>query len=155
MTLQSDRSIQFVNLEALKIFGYRPKELNGINFITLFHNDSQEHLEDSLSKINSLEENNHPPIAFTGLHKDNTPFPIELTTSCNSSYENTIYTIIIRDITDSKKNEDDLKHQAYFDQLTDIPNRTLFLDRAENALNQAKRSDDGMAIIFIDLDDFK
>ena len=155
MTLQSDRSIQFVNLEALKIFGYKPKALYGTNFNTLFHDDSQEHLEDILSKINSLETNEYPPIEFTGLHKDNSAFPIELTTSCNTSDEDTVYTIIIRDITDSKKNEEDLKHQAYFDQLTDIPNRTLFLDRAENALNQAKRSDDRLAIIFIDLDDFK
>ena len=155
MTLQSDRSIQFINLAALKIFGYKPKDLSGININTLFHNDSQEYLEDILSKINSLEINDPPPIEITGLHKDNSEFPIELTTTCNTSDENTIYTIIIRDITDSKKNEEDLKHQAYFDQLTDIPNRTLFSDRAENALNQAKRSDDGLAIIFIDLDDFK
>ena len=155
ITLQSDRSIQFVNLEALKIFGYGPKDLYGANFNTLFHNDSQEHLEDILLKIYSLEENDHPPMEFTGLHKDNSAFPIELTTSCNTSDEDTFYTMIIRDITDSKKHQEDLKHQAYFDQLTDIPNRTLFLDRAENAINQAKRSNEGLAIIFIDLDEFK
>ena len=56
MTLKSDRSIQFVNLEALKIFGYKPKDLYGTNFNTLFHNDSQEHLGNILSKINSLEK---------------------------------------------------------------------------------------------------
>ena len=155
MTLQSDRSIQFVNLEALKIFGYESNDLCGANINTLLHNDSQEYLEDILSKISSLKENDNPPIEFTGLHKDNSAFPIEITTSYNTSDEDTLHTMIIRDITDSKKNQEDLKHQAYFDQLTDIPNRTLFLDRAENALNQAKRSDDRLAIIFIDLDDFK
>ena len=92
---------------------------------------------------------------FTGIHKNNSSFSAELIISCNTSDKDTIYTIIIRDITESKKNEEDLKHQAYFDQLTDIPNRTLFLDRAENALNQAKRSNEGLAIIFIDLDEFK
>ena len=35
MTLRSDRSIQFANLEALKIFGYKSKELDGIDFKTL------------------------------------------------------------------------------------------------------------------------
>ena len=54
MTLQSDRSIQFVNFEALKIFGYKPKDLHGTNINRLFHNDSQEHLEYILSKINTL-----------------------------------------------------------------------------------------------------
>ena len=104
MTLKSARSIQFANLEALKIFGYKPKYLHGTNINRLFHNDSQEHLEDILSKINSLKTNDLPPIEFTGLHKDNSEFPIELTTSCNTSDKDTIYTIIIRDIRDSKKN---------------------------------------------------
>ena len=155
MTLRSNKSIQFANLAALKIFGYKPKELSGTNFNTLFHDDSKEHLEDILSKINSFETNDNSPLESTGLHKDNSVIPVELTISCDTSDKDTIYTIIIRDITDSKKNEEDLKYQAYFDQLTEIPNRTLFSDRAENALNQAKRSDDGLAIIFIDLDEFK
>ena len=51
--------------------------------------------------------------------------------------------------------EEELKYQAYFDQLTEIPNRTLFIDRAETALNQAKRANEGLGIIFIDLDEFK
>ena len=155
MTLQSNKSIHFVNLKALKIFKYKPGELNGTNIIALFHNDNQESLDDILSKINTHRSNSHMPIELTGLHKDNSAFPVELTISCNASDEDIIYTIIIRDITDSKKKEEDLKHQAYFDQLTEIPNRTLFLDRAKNALNQAKRSNDALAIIFIDLDDFK
>ena len=154
MTLRS-RSIQFANLEALKIFGYKPKELNGTNFNTLFHEDSQEHLEDILFKINSFETNDNSSLESTGLHKDHSVIPVELTISCNTSDGDSIYTIIIRDITDSKKNEEDLKYQAYYDQLTEVPNRTLFADRAENALNQAKRSNEGLAIIFIDLDGFK
>ena len=59
MTLQSDISIQFINLEALKMFGYKTKTLQGTNFNTLFHNDSHDHLDDILSKLNSLETNEH------------------------------------------------------------------------------------------------
>ena len=155
ITLKLNRSIQYINLEALKIFGYKLRGLDGANFNTLLHKDSQEELANILTKINNLEINDNLSIESIGLHKDNSAFPIELTISWNASVENTIYTIIIRDITNSKKNEEDLKHHAYFDQLTEIPNRTLFLDRAENALNQAKRSNEGLAIIFIDLDEFK
>ena len=127
----------------------------GINFNTLFHNDSQDDLLDLFSNINNFDTNNSFIIETFGLHKDNYTFPVELIISCSAENRDAIYTIIIRDITASRKNEEDLKHQAYFDQLTNIPNRTLFLDRAENALNQANRSKECLAIIFIDLDEFK
>ena len=136
---------------ALKIFGYKPKQLNGVNFASLL----QDNLEDILSNINSLKTDETSHIEVTGVHNNKSTFPLELTISVSASDGDTIYTIAIRDITDSKKSEEDLKYQAYFDQLTEIPNRTLFLDRAENALNQAKRSNEGLAIMFIDLDEFK
>ena len=85
MTLRSDRSIHFANLEALKIFGYKPKELNGIIFNTLFQDESQEHLEDILLKINSFETNYNSSLESTGLHKDNSVIPVELTISCDTS----------------------------------------------------------------------
>ena len=155
MTLQKNRSIQFVNLEALKIFGYNSGELEDIKFNNLFHISSQVLIETFLSDVATIHSNKQTPVEFTGIHKDNSAFPVELNTSCITVDEDTVYTIIIRDITESRKNEENLKHQAYFDQLTDIPNRTLFTDRAETALNQAKRSKEGLAIIFIDLDEFK
>ena len=82
ITLQSDRSIQFTNVKALKIFGYEHKDLYGASFNTLFHNDSKDHIENILSNI-SLKTNYQPPMEFTGLHKDNSAFPIELKTSCS------------------------------------------------------------------------
>ena len=150
MILDANSSIEYINEEALNIFGYKSGELVNTNFSALIHSTDQDYLK-QLIKI----EYSSSPSEFMGIHKDNYAFPIELNISSKILNQTCIYTVIIRDITEIKKNEETLKHQAYFDSLTGIPNRTLFLDRSEIALNQAKRSKEGLGVIFIDLDEFK
>ena len=150
MTLDAKSSIEYINEEALNIFGYKSSALVSTKFSTLIHSTDQDYLKQFIKTANSST-----PSEFTGIHKDNSAFPIELNISSKKLNQTCIYTVIIRDITEIKKNEEKLKHQAYFDSLTGIPNRTLFLDRSEIALNQAKRSNEALAVIFIDLDEFK
>jgi len=150
MTLDTKSNIEYVNEEALNIFGYKSSELVNTNFSTLIHSTDMDYLKQFVKT-----EKSSFPSEITGIHKDNSPFPIELNISSKKLNQMYICTVIIRDITEIKKNEEKLKHQAYFDSLTGIPNRTLFLDRSEIALNQAKRSNESLAVIFIDLDEFK
>lgn len=60
-----------------------------------------------------------------------------------------------RDITERKKMESKLKHLAEFDNLTQTPNRKLFSERLKYAIAQAKRHNNRIALLFIDLDEFK
>ncbi|HET9017511.1 MAG TPA: EAL domain-containing protein [Thermomicrobiaceae bacterium] len=60
-----------------------------------------------------------------------------------------------RDITERKQLEVELTHQAYHDPLTNLPNRALFLDRLEHALLRSRRLGHGLAVLFVDLDNFK
>ncbi|PPD32218.1 MAG: hypothetical protein CTY19_11460 [Methylomonas sp.] len=59
------------------------------------------------------------------------------------------------DITDRKAIEDEVRHMAHYDVLTDLPNRTLLRDRLHQALAQVRREQAKLALMFLDLDKFK
>ena len=65
------------------------------------------------------------------------------------------YRGVSRDITESKLAEERLRHQALHDQLTGLPNRSLILDRLEQLIALGRRNGQQVAVLFIDLDDFK
>jgi len=62
---------------------------------------------------------------------------------------------VLVDVTQEKQLEERLGHQAFHDPLTGLPNRKLFQDRVMRALARSQRHDDGVAVMFIDLDNFK
>jgi len=62
---------------------------------------------------------------------------------------------IVSDITERVLAEEKMKHQAFFDALTDIPNRVLLKDRIEQSLAHYRRHHSLIAIMFLDLDHFK
>jgi diguanylate cyclase (GGDEF)-like protein/PAS domain S-box-containing protein len=65
------------------------------------------------------------------------------------------YLAVMADITDCRSVEDALRHRAYHDDLTGLPNRCLFLDRLRHQIAYAERYKRLLAVLFIDLDRFK
>lgn len=69
--------------------------------------------------------------------------------------ENDQIVAVVRDITNRKAAEEKIIHQAHFDNLTDLPNRFLLIDRVTQLISDAKRQNNYVALLFLDLDDFK
>jgi len=60
-----------------------------------------------------------------------------------------------RDVTERKRLEDELAHQAFHDSLTGLANQALFRDRVQHALTRTGRHDGRLAVLYLDLDNFK
>ncbi len=83
------------------------------------------------------------------------PVRVSISVVINTEGTSSYYVAIVSDISERKAREDELRRLAHHDMLTGLPNRVLFNDRFEQALKRAQRSSTHLALIFIDLDDFK
>jgi diguanylate cyclase (GGDEF)-like protein/PAS domain S-box-containing protein len=82
-------------------------------------------------------------------------FPVELSLSPGEVGDHPFVLAVIRDITERKLAEQQLIHQANYDSLTGLPNRTLILDCLQQAIAFELRRDRHVAVMFLDLDNFK
>lgn len=87
----------------------------------------------------------------------NNTHPIRISATAVADEHNIVnyYVIVITDLTEQKRAEDELRYLANYDALTHLPNRTLMYQHIENAINTAHNSNTSCAILFIDLDKFK
>jgi diguanylate cyclase (GGDEF)-like protein/PAS domain S-box-containing protein len=91
-------------------------------------------------------------------HKDGSWRILESTASaiCGPNGETEKLVVVNRDVTERKRAEEMLAHNAFHDLLTNLPNRALFLDRVQQASARARRHlDYRFAVLFIDIDEFK
>ncbi len=91
------------------------------------------------------------------LHKNGTTFFVRQTITPIFDSLGTIsnFIAIIEDISVEKAAKDRIEHLAHYDALTQLPNRALFRDRLRQALVSAKRANNLVALMFLDLDHFK
>lgn len=92
---------------------------------------------------------------FEGVRASGQAFPLELAVSKISREEKPLYIAVIRDISQRKLSEQKINSLAFFDPLTQLPNRRLFYDRLEHARAASRRNNNYGALLFIDLDKFK
>ncbi|HEX8154393.1 MAG TPA: diguanylate cyclase, partial [Thermoanaerobaculia bacterium] len=88
----------------------------------------------------------------TGLRRDGATFPQEMSLT---AIDGGGMVLVVRDITERTYAEEQIKHLAYHDALTGLPNRLLFKDRLTVAISHAQRDGTRLAIVFLDLDRFK
>lgn len=150
--------ITYWNPAAEQLFGYSVNEILGKNIRTLLipqgHNaplssDIAHFLDAGTENLVSQTLEVH------AVHKRGTEFPIELSISA-FKLQNSWHAIsIMRDITERKHMELQIRQLAFYDPLTNLPNRRLFQDRLTHAIVSAKRKHQYVALMLLDLDNFK
>jgi diguanylate cyclase (GGDEF)-like protein/PAS domain S-box-containing protein len=147
------------NRAAQTIFGYSEDEILHRFVSVLFPASYSIHLSQNGDCDPLISSGLLHPGSFTtelnGLKKDGAEFPLEISLSSWETAEGCFYSGIVRDVTERKSLEDQLTHQALHDPLTKLANRVLFRDRVEHALVRAKRKNARVAVLFLDLDNFK
>lgn len=106
--------------------------------------------------LETLRRDNHWQGEIWNRRKNGEVFVVRLSISRIAHAGQAVrFVATLADITRSKELEEELRHRAYHDPLTDLPNRALFSDRLRVAILQAQRHKRNFALCFIDLDYFK
>ncbi|WP_052446083.1 putative bifunctional diguanylate cyclase/phosphodiesterase [Aeromonas fluvialis] len=146
-----DGKILEVNGAYCKMSGYSEEELMDMYIWQL---DAEQPKPIVLKRIAKICLEGGAIFESTHRHKNGQIFPVEIMVSY-SGIEGGSCFVFIRDISERKRHEDKIKHMAYFDELTNLPNRQLLTDRLKQSLLMANRTKKLVAILFLDLDGFK
>ena len=153
----TDRDNNIVNINAAftKITGFNSEDVIGQNPSILGSGKQDSEFYKDMWK--TLNANNHWQGELWNRRKNGELYPQMLTISPIVDQDNNIthYLGILRDITQSQKQQEKLEMMAHFDVLTQLPNRLLLADRFTQSTAHCKRSETQLAVCFLDLDDFK
>ncbi|WP_221892338.1 GGDEF domain-containing response regulator [Teredinibacter haidensis] len=90
-----------------------------------------------------------------GYRKGGVSFPVELSVSTVETFSENVLVFVVRDNTKKIQDEEKINRLAFYDPLTDLPNRRLLSDRLNQSRLKSSRRGRHCALIFLDLDHFK
>ena len=139
-----------------KVLGYSPEDLKNTSSIEQIHPDDRPRVLKAAEKARLSGQGER--VEYRIRHKDGSWRTLE-STACairNARGQTDKLVIVNRDITERKRAEEMLVHNAFHDGLTNLPNRALFLDRLQHALTLSKKHlNYKFAVLLIDVDEFK
>ncbi len=152
---RANGTMRFVSPSANRVFGYDPSEMVGRPIASLLHPDDLGRattLFESASKTPGVTG----PVEWRFRQPDGSWLSAEILAT-NLTGDPTVRGIVLntRDVSERKRLEEQLTHQAFHDPLTGLANRALFRDRVSHALALAQRQSHLITVLFLDLDDFK
>lgn len=147
--------IQMVNPAAAEITGYSSDELIGRN--PRFLKSNRHSLEFYKKMLSTLVRTGSWQGEIWTRRKSGEDYPqwLSITSLKKDDTQSSTYIAIFHDITEIKQREQEVWYQAHHDPLTNLPNRLLFFNRLKAGLQKNRSSQGQLAVLFIDLDDFK
>jgi len=155
--LDSDARIVYQSPSIERVLGYTPDEVVGTSFASLLPQGEQSRLLHLLDDAAAYDGAAGTAVLDCTLrHRDGEALHFEIQHT-NLLDDEHVRGIVLnsRDVSERKAFEEQLQHQAFHDPVTGLANRALFAERVRHAVARARRDHIGLAVIFIDLDDFK
>ena len=143
-------NIAYVNDSFKKLYGRGEKELVAYPWLSLHAVEERNRLHKEI--VTRLVESGQWGGESVGLRRNGAQFPEEMSLT---RLEDGSFVCVVRDVTERTQAEEQIRHLAYHDPLTELPNRLLFRDRLNVALSHAERHRERLAVLFLDLDRFK
>jgi len=150
----------FINRAGVALLGYAPSEAIGKNVHALAHHsypDGSPYPVGACPLAAAIRNGQSVRLdSEVFWRRDGTAVPVEYASSPvveDGRVTGTVVTMI--DITRRKEIEARMAHLAYYDQLSGLPNRAMFMERLGQALARGQGSDRAVAVLFLDLDNFK
>jgi diguanylate cyclase (GGDEF)-like protein/PAS domain S-box-containing protein len=156
MVLASDATVEYVSPSIRQVLGYAASDFVGRRLLDDVTEDDRARVQSALDGLLARASEPSEAFEFRVRHRDGRLLHAECLFT-NLLEHATVGGIVVnlRDITERKRFEEQLTYQAFHDSVTDLANRALFRDRVEHALSRRGEAGRPLAVLFLDLDDFK
>jgi diguanylate cyclase (GGDEF)-like protein/PAS domain S-box-containing protein len=157
--LDAERRVRYQTPSVVRVLGFLPVDLDDTSIDLLAYPEQRDHFVRFLGQLLHGPPGMTRSIEVRLIRADDSLMDAEIVGANlldNADVRGVVLTI--RDVTKRRTLEDQLRHQAFHDALTGLPNRALFIDRVDHALERTRRTggvSSAPAVLFVDLDDFK
>jgi diguanylate cyclase (GGDEF)-like protein/PAS domain S-box-containing protein len=151
-----DGAITYQSPSIERLLGYDPDAVVGRRFDELLAPSDRDRVAAMLADASVLAREQPEVLQCTLVHQDGAAhqFEVHCTNLLGDEHVGGIV-LNCRDISERKRFEEQLTHQAFHDPVTGLANRALFGERVRHAIARTRREHQSVAVVFLDLDDFK
>jgi diguanylate cyclase (GGDEF)-like protein/PAS domain S-box-containing protein len=152
LTFDAAGSVKSANPAAERIFGRSATALTGLTVSQLMPELADWPNNMASMRAGSTEVTKRE---VSCARPNGTLLPLEVSITGIRQAEPARFIAVVRDVSERRAFEQQLRHMAFHDPLTGLPNRALFMDRIEHALSVANEQSRSVGVLFLDLDNFK
>jgi diguanylate cyclase (GGDEF)-like protein/PAS domain S-box-containing protein len=152
VTVGADGTVLAANTATATLFGYPPEHLPGLVITSLMPAHADESAPQWLERLAHASVGERE---LAGMSAHGEPLPMSVSVAAVQLPTERLYVCILRDLTEQYRSQADIYRLAHSDPLTGLENRHALGLRLEQQLAQARRSEQTLAVLFIDLDHFK
>jgi len=158
VTVNREGHIQTYNKATSRITGYNSEEARPKTLDELLGTQLPRNAKGHLELLEALSETSGTDATTTEVnsrHASGVARPVSVSASRILHDHEETFVVTLRDITQQRQDEEEIRRLAFYDPLTSLPNRRLLMDRVRQAMVNSSRMGQHGALMFLDLDHFK